>query len=125
RRFDDDDKGDDEVIRDGQSVRRRLLAMDARAGAVDCGPGGPHRPGFRYASDEQRAAADRAHEKMVAEATDAWRPPARRESDMEAACEQARIEVMCRDDIQRAQRVRDEAYLSMVRRAEQAWRQRP
>src|SRR5262245_62895862 len=97
RRF-DDDKDDDEV-KDGESVRRNMLAWDGaphavRSGTYDGGAfdSGLHRPGFRYASDEQRAAADRAYEKMVADASVAWKTPRRTEDDRERDCIAARDE---------------------------------
>jgi len=127
RRLDDDDE--DDTVRDGEVVRVHMLARDSRTAAIDycsADPLAAHRPGFRRAANPAvRNAAERAYQQMCRDAETAWRSPERAKQDAEAACDQARIEVMCTDDMQRVQRIRDESYWSMVRAAEQAWRRRP
>jgi hypothetical protein len=77
-----------------------------------------HRPGFRYASDEQRAASDKAYAEMVARASNAWRTPQRVEQDTEIACVIGRDQSMIAD----AQARRDAAYWRMVEEARNAWK---
>src|SRR5262249_36956834 len=128
-RRDRDDDDDDYVLKDGERVRVPMLVRDSATTAIDyCStdPLAAHRPGFRRAADAGvRDASERAYREMVARSTGEWRTPQRVEQDREAACDQARIEVMCMDDVQRTQRIRDESYWRMVEEARNAWKARP
>src|SRR5262245_43344542 len=77
---------DDDVVRDGKFVRVPMMIMDGRTVAVDCGPGGPNRPGFRY-SREGQAVRDKAYDEMVKRTENAWKSEARRIADTERAAE--------------------------------------
>jgi len=81
-----------------------------------------HRPGFRYASDQQRAASDRAYALMVAEAERAWMTPAQREQQIERDCIAARDEVLSMGDVEQ---IRSRAYERMCEEARNAWKARP
>jgi hypothetical protein len=111
-RRDRDDDDDNYVLKDGESLRRRLLAMDGRTVAVDCGPGGPHRPGFRVSTDQAaQAARDKAYDAMVKEAENAWKSEAQRIADIEFAAEPP----LCED-------AREDAYQRYKKRMANAWR---
>src|SRR2546421_4789302 len=105
------------VVKNGEVVRRGMLAWDSRTAVTPIGYGGDddlakHRPGERRALDHAlQDARDAAYEKMVAEASRAWASPARRESeeDSERACQIARDEISIAD----AQKIRDAAYWRM------------
>jgi len=110
RRFDDDK--DDDIVADGEIVRVRMLARDGRTVAIDCGPGGPHRPGFRVSTDQAaQAARDKAYDAMVKEAENAWKSEAQRIADIEFAAEPP----LCED-------AREDAYQRYKKRMVNAWR---
>jgi hypothetical protein len=106
------DEIDDEhkVLRDGERVRVPLVMMDGRTVAVDCGPGGPHRPGFRY-NREAQAVRDESYDAMVQQAANAWKSDTRRIADTERAAKPP----LCED-------AREDAYRRYIARTEAAWR---
>jgi hypothetical protein len=119
-RHDDDD--DRRLLRDGEKLVVNMMMMDSvqKAVAASMFDASLHRPGPRYASDEQRAAADKAYQEMKARASRAWASPERRQADSEAACEIGRMLSM--DEVQE---IRDRSYFAMLKRAQEMWKQRP
>ena len=104
---------DDDIVRDGERVRVPMMLMDSsRMVAIDCGPGGPHRPGFRVSTDKAvYAARDKAYDAMIKRTSDAWKSVERREADVEIAAEPP----LCED-------AREDAYQRYKMRMANAWR---
>ena len=100
----------DGVLRDQRALRVRMVMMDGRSVAVDCGLGGPHRPGFRY-SPEAQAVRDKAYDTMVKTAENAWKTAAQAAADTERFAEPP----LCED-------AREDAYLRYKDRLANAWR---
>jgi hypothetical protein len=63
--MDEIEDDDERVLRDGETLRRSLLMMDA------------HKPGVRVSTDEQQRRRDEAYDQMVKRAENSWRTPQR------------------------------------------------
>jgi len=127
----DDDDAFDEfgVLKPGRSLRVPKFLMDSMQRSVttardaDAFDITKHRPGFRVVmTDELAQAAARrreGYEASVRASEERWKAPQRIEQDRETACDAARVEVVSMDD---ARRIRQESYLAMCRRMQDAWR---
>src|SRR5262245_40004766 len=83
----DDDAFDERgLLKSGRSIRVRMTMMDGRTAVVDCGLGGPHRPGFRRLVNEAaQDARARAYDEMVKRTEGAWKSEAQRIAESEQA----------------------------------------
>ena len=131
RRHDDDD--DDDEVRDGETVRTRMVLTDTvpAAFAFDGDDLSLHRPGYRMMTSDAavldaRAKARDAYDEYCRRISNAWRRPIRdfAEPDLGSRPEELRRHLRTEPDDD-AQARRDRAWADYCGRISNAWRTNP